>query len=234
MEVDLLALPGKENPDGGTSGYAFLWKNCADCESLSPMAVLRSSSVLLCFALSSLIPTRCYTASTHSLDSSWKPYFNVQGKYCVNYPARWYKSDAFDGSGLYVMAGAKKHSRATGEIDIAIFHEPVIGSARQINVSLNDSFQRHVEGLKKFVRAERMQVLDQHPMDLAGNVGLFTKDSYYDPQDRSTWVEEVLFVMHRDDVYRLELECKADQIGRFEPVFAHFVTTLHFDCGAPH
>jgi hypothetical protein len=196
------------------------------------MAVLRSSSILLCFALSSLLPTLSQAGSTVSLDSSWKPYFNVQGKFCVSYPARWYKSDAFDGSGLYVMAGVKKHSRATGEIDVAVFHEPAQGSAHPVNVSLKDSFQRHVDGLQKFERAERMQVLEQRPMDVAGKVGLFTKDQYYDPQDRSTWIDEVLFVMHGDDVYRLELECKADQVDRFEPVFSHLISTLQFDCGA--
>jgi hypothetical protein len=169
-------------------------------------------------------------ASTHRLDSTWKRYLNTPGKYCVSYPAKWYKSDAFDGSGLYVMAGVKKHSRPTGEIDIAFFREPAATAPHATVVSLKDSFQTHVEGLQRFERAERIKVLEQRAMDVAGSSGLFTKDQYYDPQDRSTWIEEVLFLTHSSDVYRLELECKADQVDRFEPVFSHLIGTFEFDC----
>jgi hypothetical protein len=190
-------------------------------------------SVFLSFALSSLFSVLAAASSTRSLDSAWKPYFNPQGKYCVSYPAKWYRADAFEGSGLYVMVGVKKHSRATGEIDVAFFSGPAAVPAHAATVSLNDNFQSHVEGLKRFERAERIQVLDQHPLEVAGNAALLTKDQYYDPQDRSTWTEEVLFVMRGKDVYRVELECKADQLKRFEPVFSHLISTLQFDCTAP-
>jgi hypothetical protein len=193
----------------------------------------RSSYLVTCFALSSLAALFAYGASIPKQDSVWKRYYNSNAAYCVSYPSRWYKADAFDGSGLYVMSGVKKHSRATGEIDIAVFRNPAIGQARATNISLKDDFESHVDGLKKFERAERIEVLEQRPMEVAGSSGLFTKDKYYDPQDRSTWVEEVLFVQRKDEIYRVELECKADQAGRFEAVFSHLVSTLEFDCPSP-
>lgn len=193
------------------------------------MPVTRRISSFTAFAISSLLAYGG-APSTTSLDSSWSHYFNPDARYCVSYPSRWYKADAFDGSGLYVMAGAKKHARATGEIDVTLFPNPTSGAAHAANVSLKDTFDLHVEGLQKFERAERMEVLEQKPMDIAGAQGLFTKDRYYDPQDRSHWIEEVLFVQHGGDVYRLELECKEDQVSRFEPVFSHVVRSFQFDC----
>lgn len=128
------------------------------------------------------------------------------------------------------MTGLKKHSRPVGEIDIAVFRDTAADAARTTPISLKDDFDVHVNGLKKFERAQQMEVLDQHPMQVAGAPGLFTKDRYYDPQDRSAWLEEVLFVQRKTDVYRVELECPADQVNRFEPVFLHLISTLQFDC----
>jgi len=130
------------------------------------------------------------------------------------------------------MTGVKKHSRATGEIDIGIFALPSGNEAHAANISLIEDFRSHADGLKKFERAERMEVLEQRPMQVAGDSGLFTKDRYYDPQDRSTWIEEVLFVQRKNELYRIELECKADQADRFEPVFAHLLSTFQFECGS--
>jgi hypothetical protein len=186
----------------------------------------RSSCLVTCFALSSL-----FAASPPKQDTVWKRYYNPDAGYCVSYPARWYKGDAFDGSGLYVMTGVKKHSRATGEIDIGLFRNTASTEARTATISLVDDFRSHADGLKKFERAERMEVLEQRPMELAGDPGLFTKDRYYDPQDRSTWVEEILFVHRKNELYRIELECKADQADRFEPVFSRLLSTFQFDCG---
>jgi hypothetical protein len=31
-------------------------------------------------------------------------------------------------------------------------------------------------------------------------------------------------------LYTLELECRSDQLARFEPVFSHFVSTFDLDC----
>lgn len=190
----------------------------------------RRISLVALFAASSFLTVVAYGGSTPKQDLVWKRYANPAAGYCVSYPARWYKGDAFEGAGLYVMTGVKKHSRATGEIDIGIFRDATAATARATPISLKDDFQVHVDGLKKFERAERMEVLEQRPMEIAGFSGLLTKDQYYDPQDRSNWIEEVLFVHHQEDIYRVELECKADQVNRFEPVFSRLVSTLQFDC----
>jgi hypothetical protein len=197
------------------------------------MPAVRNSSLAVCFALSFLAGALAYAGSTLKQDAVWKRYYNPGAGYCISYPARWYKSDAFDGSGLYVMSGVKKHSRATGEIDIGLFRNLASNGPYATNISLKDDFQSHADGLKKFERAERMEVLEQRPMDVAGSSGLFTKDRYYDPQDRSNWVEEVLFIHRKDEIYRVELECRADQVDRFEQVFSHLVSTIEFDCGIP-
>lgn len=198
------------------------------------MSVARSSCVLASFALSSLLTSSASGGSAAKQDAVWKRYYNAEAKYCVSYPVRWYKADAFDGSGLYVIAGVKRHSRATGEIDLGIIDSPAMGNqAHTTSAKLTDDFESHLNVLKKFERADRVEVLDQHATQIAGNPALFTKDRYYDPQDRSTWLEEVLFVQRKAELYRLELECKADQIARFEPVFSQFVSSLEFDCRNP-
>jgi hypothetical protein len=199
------------------------------------MPFARRTGVSSFFALSSLAAAFVTGGSIQNKqDTVWKRYYNPEAGYCVDYPARWYKADAFDGSGLYVMTGMKKHSRATGEIDIGRFRESASKEAHPANISLQDVFQTHMDGLKKFERAERMEVLEQRPMDIGGVPGLFTKDRYYDPQDRSTWMEEVLFIQSKGEMYRIELECKADQMDRFEPVFSHLVSTIQFSCSSPH
>jgi len=193
------------------------------------MPLARSRFVNACFALSSLLATG-RAAQVPRQDAAWKRYFNSQARYCVSYPVRWYKADAFDGSGLYVTTGVKKHSRPTGEIDVAFFRDAYETASHASVVNLKDDFQTHVDGLTRFERAERMQVLEQRPIDISGSPGLLTKDRYYDPQDRSTWIEEILFVHYKDEIYRVELECKADQVDRFEPVFSRLVNSLQFDC----
>ena len=198
------------------------------------MSGARCSFLLGCFALSSLLSAVVFAGSVPRQDTSWKRYRNTGAGYCVSYPTRWYRGDAFDGSGLYVMTGAKKHSRATGEIDVGIFPNAVSNQAHTANISLTEDFKSHVDGMMKFERAERLEVLDQHPTEVAGSPALFTKDRYYDPQDRSTWMEEVLFVRHKNDLYRLELECKADQLLRFEAVFTQLVNSFTFDCVNEH
>jgi hypothetical protein len=195
------------------------------------MPLACSRVVNVCFAIS-LLAGRAYPGSTASRDSVWKRYYNSDGKYCVSYPARWYKADAFEGSGLYVATGVKKHSRATGEIDVAFFRDPLKTTSHTPVVALKEDFEAHVEGLTKFERAERMQVMEQRTIDISGSAGLLTKDRYYDPQDRSTWVEEILSVYHSNQIYRVELECKADQLQRFEPVFSRLISSLQFDCAA--
>jgi hypothetical protein len=95
-----------------------------------------------------------------------------------------------------------------------------------------DNLQVHLDGLKRFERAERMEVLEQRKLDLEGNPGLFTRDRYYDPLERANWIEEIVFAKHKDVIYRLELECRSDQLERFQPVFEHVLSTFQFECAS--
>lgn len=101
-------------------------------------------------------------------------------------------------------------------------------------VSLGEDLEDHLNGLRKFERAERLEVLSKREISFLGNPALFTKSRYYDPLDRATWMEEVLFVNRAQTLYRLELECRADQLERFEPVFQYLISTFRFDCVGGH
>jgi hypothetical protein len=91
----------------------------------------------------------------------------------------------------------------------------------------------HLAGVKKFQRAQQVQILEKRPVSLLGANALLAKDRYYDPQDRSDWVDEILFVRHNGVLYRVALECRPDQLERFESVFTHLVETFHFNCPEP-
>lgn len=187
---------------------------------------------LCCFSLITLCGALASAGSSNRLDHSWKQYHNVQRNYCVSYPSRWDKGDAFEGAGLFVETGEKKFSKPLGEIDVAAVPTRA-EDASAASITLVDDLKLHLAGLAKFERAERLEVLEQRPLELSGNPALFSKNRYYDPLDRSTWIEELVFA-HRDDVvYRLELQCRADQSERFEPVFTRFINTFQFECGRP-
>ena len=179
-----------------------------------------------CFAFSSMIGVAANAASTPKLDRSWKRYHNRQWGYCVSYPARWRKGDAFEGSGMFVAIGTQKQSNPLGEIDITAL--PDRSAKAQLNFI--DIIQVHLDGLKKFQRAQQMELLEQRTMSLVGSPALFAKERYYDPLERTRWVEEIVFAERQNVLYRLELECRADQLTRFEPVFAQFVSTFQLDC----
>jgi|SRR3954447_7860562 hypothetical protein len=163
-------------------------------------------------------------------ETSWKKYRNRQWGYCVSYPSHWLKGEAFEGSGIFVKTGLKKHSRSVAEIDIEASSEKPTYLGQPAAISLTDNFQLHVEGLKKFERAERLEVLEKRPGELSGNPALFTTDRYFDPQDGVSWVDEIVLVERNETLYRLELECRSDQLARFEPVFTHFVSTFRIGC----
>ncbi|MBV8707570.1 MAG: hypothetical protein JO028_10305 [Acidobacteriaceae bacterium] len=90
--------------------------------------------------------------------------------------------------------------------------------------------QIHQEGVVKFQRAQQMQVMETRPMTLADNPALFTKDRYFDPLERTSWMEEVIFASRGDELYRLELVCRADEVERFERVFQRVVDSFSFGC----
>jgi hypothetical protein len=185
---------------------------------------------LLCgLALSSLVAAWGHGDFDQKLDRSWKRYRNNEYGYCVSYPSRWVRGEAFEGAGLFVETGSRKFSRPLGAIDF----EAIAGApkdARALPVSLAEDLEDHLNGLQKFERAERMEILEKRDMQLQGSAALFTKHRYYDPQERATWMEEVLFVSRNDTVYRFEMDCRADQIERFAPVFKYLVGTVQFDC----
>lgn len=160
--------------------------------------------------------------STRHLDSGWKKYSNVNFGYCVDYPSRWVRGEAYDGAGMYFESGLKKFGRPDGEIDVAALSD----------LKTVDYLKTHFEGLKRFERAENLQVLDQREMPLLGATGLFTKDGYSDPLDRTEWIDEIVLARNSKTLYRLELECRKDRIERFEPMFEHFVQSFRVGCGS--
>jgi hypothetical protein len=163
-------------------------------------------------------------------DRSWKAYENAQWGYCVSYPSRWVKGDAFDGAGIFVATGEKRFSRPIGEIDVGALPARAEGAS----FTLVEDRNAHLEGLKRFERAEGLEILDQHEMKIMDAPALFTKDRYFDPKERAAWVDEIIFTERKGKMYRLELECRADQVERFEPVFQMFISTFRFDCeGGP-
>lgn len=189
--------------------------------------MLRESSRFACWlALVSVVPASAIASQAAKQDRSWKAYENARWGYCVSYPSRWVKGDAFDGAGIFVATGVKRFSRPIGEIDV----EALPDSSEGASLTLVENRDAHLEGLKKFERAESVEILDQREMQIAGNQALFTKDRYYDPQERATWVDEIIFTERNGTVYRLELECRADQVERFEPVFQIFVNTFRLNC----
>jgi hypothetical protein len=186
---------------------------------------------LLCgLAFSSLLAAAWGHGSFEQrLDRSWKRYRNNEYGYCVSIPARWVKGEAFEGAGLYVETGVKKFSRPMGAIDFEALLSPP-KDARALPANLAENLTDHLSVLQKFERAERLEILEKHETSLQGSEALFAKDRYYDPQERATWIEEMLFVNRNETVYRFELDCLADQIERFEPVFDHLVASVQFDC----
>ncbi len=183
--------------------------------------------LLTCFAFSSMLTFLPHAGSTTRQDRSWKRYYNQQWGYCVSYPARWRVGDAFEGAGIFVETGVKKRSNPLGEIDMTAL--PDHAGNPQPSPS-STTVQAHLDGLKKFERAQQMELLDQRPMHLFGSSALFAKERYYDPLERAKWVDELIFAQRQNVLYRLELECRADQLTRFEPVFAQLVSTFRFNC----
>jgi hypothetical protein len=160
-------------------------------------------------------------------DSAWKHYYNAEYGYCLKYPSRWFKGDAFEGAGVYFSSGERKHSRPVGEIDIEVLRAPTP------SLNLTDDFESHLAGVKRFQRAQQVEVLEKRPVFLLGANALLAKDRYYDPQDRTDWIDEILFVRREGVLYRLALECRPDQAERFESVFTHLVESFQFKCPEP-
>ena len=159
-------------------------------------------------------------------DRAWKRYTNHAVGYCVNYPRRWWKAEAFDGAGMYVTTGVTKYSLPSGALDISA--APDVPALKTI--SLSTDMQADIDSLSKFVKAEDTKVLEQHRLTIADSDALYLKARYFDPRERSSSVKEIVLTRRDGLLYRLELQARSDQLRRFEPVFDRFVNSFQFDC----
>lgn len=199
------------------------------------MAMLRHQKLRI-FLLGTLVVSSAVTGLARQRselskdDRSWKQYANRQTGYCVSYPRRWQKGDAFEGAGMYALTGTTRSSLPAGALDITAFPD---APAALTKISLSGDMQAHLDGLRKYVKAEETQVLEERRLTVAGAEALLLKARYFDPRERSFWVEEVLLTRRNGMLYRMELQSRADQIRRFEPVFARFAASFQFDCHSP-
>src|SRR6476620_4601059 len=106
---------------------------------------------------------------------AWKVYLNRTTGFCISYPSRWAKSETYDGSGLAVATGLKKHSPIpVGSMDVSAL--AFTGTkALSVSLALDDDFGLQLAGLRKFARAEQIDVLERRNVQLGMNPGLFVK-----------------------------------------------------------
>ena len=184
-----------------------------------------------------LLLSSCWLVSAASNDSqlrqdrAWKQYTNKDAGYCVSYPSRWIKAQGFQGVGISVTTGTTRYGLPIASLDVSAFpDEPATVEAKPI--SLSDDYETHLVGLKRFIRAEQIETLEERPLAVSGLNALFAKASYFDPKEKSDWIEEIVFTRHDGMTYRLELQSRAAAWQRFQPVFQHFVDSFQVHCGA--
>ena len=161
------------------------------------------------------------TKLTAKQDVSWKHYFNRDAKYCIGYPNRWLREQTPDGSGFTLATGVNRFSMPVGEMDITVTR--ATDDAAHL-------IEAHLEGVKKFVRASNIELLEKREMVVSGASAVFTKDRYRDPLEKADWIEELVLARHNNALYRLEMVCRADHVSRFELMFLRFVHSLELDC----
>src|SRR4051812_16368901 len=94
-------------------------------------------------------------------DRAWKVYLNRANGFCISYPSRWAKSETYDGSGLAVTSGMKKRSPIpVGSMDVSALTSsgPQVHS---VSLGLDDDFDLQLAGLRKFARAEQVEILER-------------------------------------------------------------------------
>jgi hypothetical protein len=186
---------------------------------------------LLCLAAMCIAANQAFAESQPRQDRAWKHYVNKQNGYCVSYPSRWIRTSGFEGAGLSVTTGVTRYSMPIASLDISVIpDEPQTVEATPI--SLSDEYETHVVGLKRFVRAEQIETLEERQLAVSGLNGLFTRARYYDPKEKSDWVEAIVFTRRNGMTYRLELQSKAAAWHRFEPIFQKFVDSFQVECGS--
>ena len=156
------------------------------------------------------------------LDSSWKTYRNKQLNYCMSYPSRWVRGEAFDGAGIYFEVGARRSSLPIAEINFAQLEDNSSEAAEYV--------QLHLDNLRKFQRVESLELIENRSIQLVDGNGLLTKNRYRDPLDGKDWVDEMAVALRGNVLYRFQLECRAKDITRFEPVFTRVVGSLRVGC----
>jgi hypothetical protein len=167
-----------------------------------------------------------FSGSSSKLDSAWRTYSNKQLGYCVEYPSRWVREKAVEGDGIYFETGEKKFSLPIAEIDVSVVDDQPLQTEDYVRI--------HLEGLRKFERAEQVEILESRAIALPNLAGLLNKNRYFDPQDGKPWVDELVVAVYGEKLYRLELECRADRIERFEPVFSHMLKSFRLECNERH
>lgn len=183
------------------------------------------------YALSWFLPV-LVSAGSLPENHSWRIYYNPAGQYCVDYPSRWAPAEAFEGAGLLLIPSTGTSWESPGEIDVEAIADQGTSANGVAGQILLEEVRMHFDALKKFERAEQLELLEQRNIHFFGASGLFLKGRYYDPQDHAVWVNEIIFAYRASVIYRLQLTSGTDALGRFEAVFARFVNSFQFDCRA--
>lgn len=125
---------------------------------------------------------------------------------------------------MYFETGVQKFSLPIGEIDVSVLRDKPLQTADYLKV--------HLEQLRKFERAEQLELLETRSITLSDIGGFLTRNRYFDPQDQRPWFDELVVVGRGDRLFRLELECRAESLPRFEPVFSRVLNSFHLNCNA--
>lgn len=139
----------------------------------------------------------------------------------MEYPKHWIRSDAAGETGIAFSTGEKRYSMPVGEIDVTVLTTPDDSS---------QLLQAHMEGVKKFVRAEEMQILDSENITVDGTPATLMKDRYRDRLEKQDWTEEIIYARHDDKLYRLEVVSRSDEAARFQLMFGRMVRSFSFEC----
>src|SRR3954451_1746064 len=120
-------------------------------------------------------------------DRAWKVYLNHATGFCISYPSRWMRSETYDGSGLAVTTGIKRRSPIPiGSMDVSALAFPNT-QVHSVSLALDNDFDLQLAGLKKFVRAQQLEILEKRTLSLGTSPSLFVKLRYLDPRDRRLW-----------------------------------------------
>lgn len=182
--------------------------------------MLRSALVLVGLVLS--FACIAGAGSVPKLDRTWKKYKDRSLGFCVSYPARWMRGEGSDGTGVYFAASAHSNEVPAGEIDVAVLKDQFPPAT--------DYVELHLAGLRQFERAQKIELLGSAAFTLAGMRAVFNKTRYFDPLEKASWVDELIVAGQGSTLYRLQLECRDQDLTRFEAVFHRLVASFVPEC----